>query len=678
MKPLLIEIGSEEIPARFISKGLSLLKEGIIQLLNRESIDYGKTSAFATPRRLTIYIEDVSEKQKDRTTESLGPPKKIAFDDNGAPTRAAIGFAKSLNIGMEKLTIKKTGRGEYVAAIIEEKGRSTKDVLAEGMPGLISSLQLPKSMRWGNSSLRFFRPIHWILAMYGNEAISFELDCIKSGNFSYGHRFLSPAAIKIEDPSSYLSLLLTNRVIADPAERKKAIFDEIKSIEVAANCKVHEDDELLDTVTNLVEYPAVVLGTFDKAYLDLPKELLITVMKTHQKYFSVEDKDGNMLPYFIVVSNTAVENNDTVRKGAERVLKARLEDARFYYKEDQEIPLWDYVEKLKKVTFQEKLGTLYQKAERISSLCSFIADELSLPSKEIFLRAAMLCKADLVTGIVGEFPELQGYMGMIYALNSGEDKEVASAVYEHYLPKFSGDSLPSDETGAVVSLADKMDNIVSFFFLGLIPTGSEDPFALKRQATGIINILQSSDYPLSLDMLIEKSLQNLNVSLKEKKTLSDKILQFFYQRLEGIFLTQQYSYDIINAVLATKELNINELNNRIAVLSGLRKYPGFPGLLTAAKRVYNILAKVQPGEVKENLLAESAERELYDVVGTIKDNLTAADFEVLFKLEKPINTLFDNVLVMDKNPEIKQNRLALLLSVKKAFDSLGDFSKIVE
>jgi glycyl-tRNA synthetase beta chain len=385
-----------------------------------------------------------------------------------------------------------------------------------------------------------------------------------------------------------------------------------------------------------------------------------------------------MLPYFIVVSNTAVENNDTVRKGAERVLKARLEDARFYYKEDQEIPLWDYVEKLKKVTFQEKLGTLYQKAERISSLCSFIVDELSLPSKEIFLRAAMLCKADLVTGIVGEFPELQGYMGMIYALNSGEDKEVASAVYEHYLPKFSGDSLPSDETGAVVSLADKMDNIASFFFLGLIPTGSEDPFALKRQATGIINILQSSDYPLSLDMLIEKSLQNLNVSSKEKKTLSDKILQFFYQRLEGIFLTQKYSYDIINAVLATKELNINELNNRIAVLSGLRKYPGFPGLLTAAKRVYNILAKVQPGEVKENLLAESAERELYDVVGTIKDNLTATDFEVLFKLEKPINTLFDNVLVMDKNPEIKQNRLALLLSVKKAFDSLGDFSKIVE
>jgi glycyl-tRNA synthetase beta chain len=678
MKPLLVEIGSEEIPARFISKGLSLLKEGIIQLLNRESIDYGKISAFATPRRLSIYIEDVSEKQKDRTTESLGPPKKIAFDDNGAPTRAAIGFAKSLNIGMEKLTIKKTGRGEYVAAIIEEKGRSTKDVLAEGMPGLISSLQLPKSMRWGNRSLRFFRPIHWILAMYGNEAISFELDYIKSGNFSYGHRFLSPAAIKIEAPSSYLSLLLTNFVIADPAERKKAVFEEIKSIEVAAKCKVHEDDELLDTVTNLVEYPAVVLGTFDRQYLDLPKELLITVMKTHQKYFSVEDKNGNMLPYFIVVSNTAVENNDTVRKGAERVLKARLEDARFYYKEDQEIPLWDYVEKLKKVTFQEKLGTLYQKAERISSLCSFIADELSLPSKEIFLRAAMLCKADLVTGIVGEFPELQGYMGMIYALNSGEDKKVASAVYEHYLPKFSGDSLPSDETGAVVSLADKMDNIASFFFLGLIPTGSEDPFALKRQATGIINILQSSDYPLSLDMLIEKSLQNLNVSSKERKTLSDKILQFFYQRLEGIFLTQKYSYDIINAVLATKELNINELNNRIAVLSGLRKYPGFPGLLTAAKRVYNILAKVQPGEVKENLLAESAERELYDVVGTIKDNLTAADFEVLFKLEKPINTLFDNVLVMDKNPEIKQNRLALLLSVKKAFDSLGDFSKIVE
>ncbi|MCK5504798.1 MAG: glycine--tRNA ligase subunit beta [Thermodesulfovibrionia bacterium] len=678
MKPLLFEIGSEEMPARFISIGLASLKENFIRLLNKSSIEYGKIIKYATPRRLTLLIEDVSEKQKDRTIESLGPPKKIAFDDKGNPTNAALGFARSLNIDVKKLTIKKTERGEYVSATIEEKGKLSKDVLAGALPGLISSLHLPKTMKWGHSTLRFFRPIHWILTLFGSDIIPFELNGIKSGNISYGHRFLSPAAIEIEEPSSYLSLLLKNHVIADPARRKRVISNGLREIEDSFNCKVHEDDELLDTVTNLVEYPVVISGSFDDKYLALPKELLITVMKTHQKYFSLEDNDGNILPSFIVASNTKAENTDTVRKGAERVLRARLDDARFYYIEDQKKPLWDYTEELRKVTFQEKLGSLYQKAERISSLCSFIADKINFSPTDKLLRATMLSKADLVTGVVGEFPELQGCIGKVYALNSGEDKEIASAIYEHYLPRFPGDDLPSSKTGAIISLADKMDSIASFFFLGLIPTGSEDPFALRRQAAAIINILQSKDYPLPLDILIDNALENLNCSSQQKETLSEDLANFFNQRLEGILLSRGFGHDLITAVLSSKGLNMNDIKQRIEILYEFNKDPKFVWLLTAAKRVYNILGKEQSGEVNKNLLTEAAEKELFSVVGKVNDKLARADYRALFELEKPVNTFFDSVLVMDKDPQVKENRLALLLSVKKAFDTLGDFSKIME
>lgn len=678
MKPLLLEIGTEEIPARFISKGLTSLKEEFIKLFNSLSIDYGKISEYATPRRLTICVKDVSEEQKERTKETIGPPKKSAYDNKGAPTKAAIGFAKSLNIDIEELKIVKTERGEYLSAMIVEKGRATGDVLAEALPELITSLQFPKTMRWGNSTLRFVRPIRWILALFGADLIPFELDGLKSGNLSYGHRFISPEAIEIEDPSNYLPLLLKNHVIADSVERKRIIVEEIEKIELKMNGKVYEDEELLNTVTCLVEYPTVVLGSFGTEYLSLPKELPITVMKTHQKYFSVQDKDGNLMPHFIVVSNTGVENNDTVRKGAERVLKARLEDAKFYYNDDRKIPLWDYITKLKKVTYQEELGSLYERAERMAFLCSFIADKLNFQAKEKLLRAAMLSKADLVTGIVREFPELQGYMGMIYAQDSGEDKEIAVALHEHYMPRFSGDSLPSSEMGSIISIADKMDNIASFFFLGLIPTGSEDPFALRRQAAGIINILQEKGYPLTLDILIEKSLQDLESYTPSIKSLTEKILKFFHQRLEGILLSQGYSYDIVNAVLSIKGLTINEIKQRVEALSIFRKAPEFSGLLTAAKRVFNILVKTKTGEVKEKLLIEPAEKELFSAVKEIENKLTDTNFRALFELERPINTFFDSVLVMDKKTEIKENRLALLLSVKRLFDSLGDFSKIVE
>jgi glycyl-tRNA synthetase beta chain len=684
MKPLLFEIGTEEIPARFIPGGIKSLKEGLIKVLNDASIDFGDVFEYATPRRLAVFIENVSETQKDRKIEVLGPPKKFAFDERGNLTAAAIGFVRSQNIDIKKLKVVKTDRGEYVAVTIEETNRKTEDVLVELLPKLITLLQFPKSMRWGYSSLRFVRPIQWIAAIFNDNKIPFEIDGLKSSDMTRGHRFLSPGPFKIKDPSMYSHILLNNYVIVDPNKRKEIILKEIKKIESTANCRVHEDKELLDTVTFLVEYPTVILGNFDSEYLSLPKELLVTVMKSHQKYFPVEDENRNLLPRFILISNSTPENNDMVRRGSERVLKARLEDAKFYFNEDQKKPLWDYIEKLKDVTFQEKLGSVYEKVERVAFVCSFLADELNLSTKEKILRIVMLSKADLVTGIVREFPELQGYIGMIYAKNSGEDDETSLAINEHYMPRFSGDALPSNELSSLISLADKMDNIVSFFFVGLIPTGSEDPFALRRQAIGVINILLNNDYPFSLDTLIDRALQGVESYLPARKSLSTEILKFFYQRLEGMFLNEGYSYDLINSVLSIQEhaittagQNIKDIKNRIKVLSLMKKQTEFSELLIAAKRVYNILDKVQPAKIKEDLLLETAEKELFNAMRKVQNKLIETDYKALFELKDPINTFFDNVLVMDKNPEVKENRLALLLSVKRVFDSLGDFSKII-
>jgi glycyl-tRNA synthetase beta chain len=678
MKPLLFEIGCEEIPARFVLKGLDILQDAFKNLFIDSSIDFSSIKGYGTPRRLALLIENVAEKQKDRTIEATGPPRKIAYDDSGAPTKAAVGFAKSLNLDVNDLVIKKTDRGEYVAATVEEKGRPTAEVLTESLPQLISSLHLPKSMRWGDGSMKFFRPIHWILTLFGNKMVSFELDGLKSGNITYGHRFLSPGAIALGEPAEYLRGLSKNSVIADIEERKKIILKQMQDIASDMKCRIYEDEELLHTVACLVEYPTAVLGSFEEKYLSLPKELPVTVMKAHQKYFSLVDEEGNLMPHFIVISNTASENSEMVRKGAERVIRARLEDARFYYKDDGASPLEDYVEKLRKVTFQEKLGSLYDKTERISSLCSFIADRSNIESKDKLMRAARLCKADLVTGVVGEFPELQGYMGMIYAINSGEDSEAAAAIYEHYLPKSAGDPLPESETGAIVSLADKLDNIASFFSIGLIPTGSEDPFALRRQAAGIINIIQAGDFPFSLHDLVSEYLKALHRPEEDKTDLREKILQFFSQRIENMLLAEGYSYDLVNAVLSASNGDVKNIKSRIDILTAMRDKPGFAGLLTAAKRVYNILQNFEDRSIREDLLSETAEKELLKASDRARDSIGSNNYNSLFELEGPINTFFDDILVMDKNIEIRENRLALLSSVKNLFDSLGDFSKIVE
>ncbi len=678
MNSFLLEIGTEEIPARFVRRGLDLLKDEVSKLLTDSLVEHGSIQGYATPRRLALLISDVVERQKDRVVESMGPPRSIAYDDNGAPTKAATGFARSLHIDVADLKIAKTDRGEYVSATVEETGRATEDVLAESIPTLIYSLQLPRSMRWGDGTLRFFRPIRWVVALFGKIIIHFELDGIKSSNITYGHRFLSPAAIPLKKPEDYISNLNLSYVMADIDTRKNTIAHQIELIESEKGCIVHKDEGLLDTVTNLVEYPTAVLGSFEEKFLALPKELPITVMRTHQKYFSTQNSEGDLLPYFIIISNTKPDNNETVRKGAEKVLRARLEDARFYFSDDQQKPLTDYVEDLKSVTFQEKLGSLFDKTIRVVELCSFIADYLKIDQKEDMLRTARLAKADLVTGVVSEFPELQGYMGKIYALNSGESEEVASAIHEHYQPKFAGDRLPSGTIGTVVSLADRIDNIASFFYLGLIPTGSEDPFALRRQAVGIINIIQTKGYHISINKLLENALLRLENSSDKRMGITSQVVQFFNQRLEGILLGQGYSHDLISAVLSSGELEIRSLLLKIETLASLKKEPAFPGLLLSAKRVYNILSKAEDLQLNESMLSESSEQELLKASDRVSEMIKSRGYSVLFDLESPINTFFDKILVMDKNTEIRDNRLALLQKIKALFDSLGNFSKLLE
>lgn len=681
MKQFLLEIGTEEIPAGFVKVGLESLKNGFIKFFSEECITYGNITLYSTPRRLAILIDNVADKQEDRVRETTGPPEKISYDKDGKLTKAAVGFAKSAGIDAAELKVVKTGRGDYLQATVQVAGKDTKEVLSEALPGIITSVQFPKTMRWSDSPIKFVRPIRWILALLGDEVVTFKLEGLKSSNLTYGHRFLSSHSVKVEEPSTYLSILNRNHVIADLDNRKGIIADGIRKVEESEGCNIHEDNELLDTVTSLVEYPHVIVGEFDDEYLSLPKELLITVMRTHQKYFSLEDRKGSLLPKFIVVSNSLPDNEDIVRKGNERVLKARLEDARFYYNDDLKKPLWDFKDDLKNITFQEELGSVFDKLERVSFICSFMADRLNVSDddKDKLQRAAMLSKADLITGVVGEFPELQGYMGKVYALESGEDVEVADAIFEHYLPRFADDILPSSDLGSIISIADKIDSIASFFYLDMIPTGSEDPFALRRQAAGIIRILQERDYPLTLDLLIETALKGLEGDYTPSiKSLTEKILAFFNQRLEGILLSQGYGHDTIDAVLSIKGLTMKEIKLRLDTLAALRKEAGFEGLLTAAKRVYNILGERKAGEVKEDLFKDGSEDALFECVASLEGKLPGTDFTGLFKTEEPINTFFDKVLVMDKDEAVKANRLALLSKVRSLFDSFADFSKIVQ
>ncbi len=484
MKELLLEIGTEEIPAGFIPQALHDLENLVRKELETNRIDFENVRSLGTPRRLVLFVESVSERQRDWEEKKIGPSRQAAFDKDGNPTRAAIGFAKGQSVPVESLQVVQTEKGEYVCATKKEAGKPTADLLPLLFPRMILSIPFQKSMRWADVPIRFVRPIHWILALFGGETIPFEIGNVRSGNVTYGHRFMRPGAIPVEGFQDYLKKTREAFVLVDPGERKKKIEEEMAREETTLSGQVLKDEELLDEVSFLVEYPVALCGGFDSKFLSLPAEVLIHSMKEHQRYFPIVDRQGRLLPQFICISNIAPADPKVVIKGNERVLRARLADAAYFFQEDMKVPLEKRVEQLKQVVFQAKLGTSYEKMSRFRQLASWIAERIDPALKGAVERAAFLCKADLVTGMVGEFPKLQGIVGREYARLSGEKTEVAEAIHEHYLPAFAGDRLPGSPIGDIVSMADKMDTIVGCFGVGLAPTGTADPFRPETPDTG--------------------------------------------------------------------------------------------------------------------------------------------------------------------------------------------------
>ncbi len=690
-RDLLLEIGTEEIPARFMPATLEQLKTKAQERLAEARLNFSTVKAAGTPRRLVLYVRDLADRATDLEVEIKGPPKKVAFDAEGKPTRAALGFARNQGIEVSELVVKEIEGGEYVFASVRDEGRPAEEILPQLLPDLILSLTFPKTMRWGSGDLRFVRPIHWLLALLGDEVIPFSLAGIKAGRETYGHRFLSKGPISIAEPGEYYEKLREHYVIVDPEERKQMIREQCEELARQHGGKVLWDEELLEEVIYLVEYPTALVGSFKDEYLDLPMEVVITPMKEHQRYFPLTDLAGELLPLFITVRNGTAENLDIVREGNEKVLQARLADAKFFYEEDQKIPLADRVEKLKNIVFLEGLGTIYDKVERVRELARFIVEALGLeePVRSLVDRTVLLSKADLTTNMVYEFDELQGIMGREYALLSGENPVVAQGIYEHYLPRFAGDELPQTMVGNIVSIADKLDSICGCFGIGITPTGSADPYALRRQAYGIVNILLTADLNLELSTLVEYTLnlyRRLNILKQDLGEVQEQILDFFAARIKNACRDRGAAYDSIDAVMAVGFDNVARLWSRLEAVEKIRRQPEFPGFLAMFNRVHNLARQATGTEVcSPALFQEEAEKELYasyrELLPQIEEALAGQEYPMvlakLFTLQQPINRFFDDVLVMAREEEIKNNRLALLREIDQLFLTLADFSKIV-
>ena len=685
-KDFLLEIGTEEIPASYIKPALEAMAAMLSKTLSDQRAAHGSIQTMATPRRLVWLIKDVAEKQEARTVEITGPPKAAAFDESGNPTQAALGFARAQGVSPDELQVKQTGKGEYVVVSRHQAGISTVDILSGVLADLIQDIPFPKSMRWGSLKVTFARPIHWIVALLGQEVVPCTYGNVTSGNTSYGHRFMSPGPFEVTEIDGYVEALRERFVIVDIEERTERIRQLVAACAKEKNGTIREDEGLLDEVVQLAEYPTAVCGSFDKHYLELPQEVLITAMRSHQRYFAVVDDAGKLMPYFVTVNNTLTRDPQVVAHGNERVIRARLEDARFYYVEDQKVSLADRVEELKEVVFHSKLGTSYEKLERFKALAEHMADQVAPEQKPTVSRAAFLCKADLVTGTVSEFPSLQGVMGRAYARLANEDAAVAEAIYEHYLPTHAGGALPSDTVGALVSIGDKLDTVVGCFGVGQIPTGTADPFALRRQALGIIRIILEKDLALSLSDLIEQALDGLDGKLTEPNEQTyQAVLDFFKVRLQHFLIGQEHPQDVVDAVLAYHLDPLVETVGKINSLATFKEREVFEPLVGTVKRVVNILKEPVDLPVDSGRLLSQAEKDLYKALTVceqkIQNPLEKRDYigvlEQLSGLKAPIDHFFDEVLVLDEDMSLRQNRLALLTHIAGLFQQLADFSRIV-
>jgi glycyl-tRNA synthetase beta chain len=690
-RELLLEIGTEEIPARFIPPVLEEMAATMRRRLEQERLAAGEIVTWGTPRRLTLIAREVAESQAEMSQEVLGPPKAVAFDQSGQPTAAALGFARAQGVAVSDLSEVDTPRGVYLAVRKRTTGEPTANCLKELLPEFILGLSFPKSMRWGSLDATFARPIHWILARFGGEVISFPLADVVSGGVTYGHRFLGPQPVEVKDAASYVEVLRQARVIVDPEERRPFLEAELKQAAAGVGGEVVPNPGLAEENTFLVEYPSVVVGNFEDEFLALPDEVLITSMREHQRYFSLRGKDGKLLPHFIAVNNTLTRNPDVVRQGHERVLRARLADAMYFYQVDSKEPLAKWVEELQGVVFHSLLGTSYEKMERFRELAEYLRQNLSPETSpltvqpEAVKRAATLCKADIVSEMVGEFPSLQGVMGRVYAENAGEPKEVAAAIFSHYLPRHADDHLPEDMIGVMVGVADRLDTICGLFGVGLTPTGAADPYGLRRHALAVIRILRHHRLHLDLPEAVWRSLELLQgkISRTPEETALE-VLDFLQTRLQHLLLGEGFDHETVAAVLAAGCRDVVEAADKVKALEEVRQSPEFPSLAVAFKRVINISLGAESGEVAELLFEHPEEKMLFDAANLmtleVDEALGKRDYlgacQALAKLKGPVDAFFDKVLVMAEDPRLRQNRLALLAGISRTFLQVADFSRI--
>jgi glycyl-tRNA synthetase beta chain len=684
-KELLFEIGTEEIPAGFVPPALAAMGGLLKELLGSSRIDSGPIRALGTPRRLVLVASDVADAQRPETIEKVGPPVSVCLAADGSFNEKAVGFAKGQGVAVEDLKRVTTDKGQYVVAVREDKGRPTREVLPEILTRLISEIPFKKSMRWMDLSVRFVRPVHWITALFGGEVVPLSFGNVTSSDHTRGHRFHAPEPIKVKDYSDYLEKTRKAFVVVDPDERRAIIEEEVAKVAASRGGSVLPDPGLAEEIVYLTEYPIAAAGSIPEKYLVLPKDVLVTAMRSHQRYFSVVDDRGRIVPSFITVNNTKAKDVSLVMRGNERVLAARLEDARFYFEEDLKVPLADRVEELKKVIFHSKLGTSYEKVMRFRELAGWLADRLAPGSKEDALAAAYLSKADLDTGMVAQFPTLQGTVGREYALREGIKASVAAAISEHYLPQGAKDPLPEGIEGTLVSLADKMDTVCGFFGVGQTPTGAADPYALRRNTIAILNIIIGKSMRLSLSEFIDASIAGLNGKItKTPEAAKADVLEFFKGRFSGILVGEGYPADVVEAVLSVSLDDPVSTKKRAAALSIWKSRPEFSDLAGSIKRVANILKGKETAALNESLLKEDVERSLLgayrDAEAKIGKLLADEDFDgataVLLALKGPIDDFFNGVMVMDKDEKIRDNRLALLALVRSLFLLLGDFSLI--
>ena len=680
-KDLLFEIGAEEIPAGFMPNILGQLKQLAETKLNDAHLPFESIATYGTPRRLALIVKGLADTSAEISERHKGPSASIAYDADGNPTKAAIGFARGKGLDVADLVVE----DGYIYAETKTAGVPAKDIVTDMLPQLITGLNFPKSMHWGNLDAKFVRPVRWLVALLDEEVIPVEFATVKSGNVTRGHRFLGADEITIKNAASYVDTLKENFVMVDQDARRELISKQLHDIAASKNASIVWDDDLLEEINYLVEWPTALCGGFEESYLALPDAAIITPMKDHQRYFPLVDQDGKLLPMFLTVRNGSDHSIEVVQAGNERVLRARLDDAKFFFNEDRKKPLIDRQDGLTKIVFQEGLGNLADKTERLLKLGRVFGEECGLheDAAVVLERATELAKTDLTTGMVTEFTELQGVMGKEYALLDGESPEVAEAIFEQYLPRFAGDVLPQTEAGKVLSIIDKVDNIVATFSRGLIPTGSQDPYALRRQTIGILNILLGSEWNISLRPIFKASMELLNVPAEKQEELLGQVEEFFTLRLKNIFLDREVPHHVIDLLLSNNELSVADAEGLVNALLANRIDENVE-LVQAYTRMYNLVKDVEYTGVNSDLLKEDAEKALFEAASKASEASLAAweanDYTAVVAvpatLVPAINKFFEDVMVMDKDEAIKANRLQLVRLAYSVMAIIGDISAL--